>query len=618
MDKQTELAEWFLHGRVSRRDFIRRATLVGLSVGAIGTLLEACAPSEATGSPTAAGSALPSASSNAGTGLKIVPRNRTLMYAHGGTDGKYADFDLWNPYAVGAYFGYGPNVIFEPLAYYSSFEDKEILWLAESYEYSPDYKQLTIKTRSGINWSDGKPFSAEDVAYTIATLAQLGSKVQQGANVQPYVDSAEATDANTVVVKFKVPAPRFFFFLTYHYDIGMEIVPKHIFEGQDWSTFKDYDLAKGWPITTGPWKVVFGSPTQKIVDRRDDWWAVKAGLADSLPRIERLVMQPFSETADTQLIITNDLDHVRLLVEDAKTAVDRNPAVTTHSGRKPPYGFVDWWPLSLYVNCSKAPWNDPDVRWALSYFLDRKQIIDVAFSGYNQVSRLPMPPYSALQRYVDAVGDLLQTYDTNEFNPAKGSALLSKKGWKKDANGIWTNPTGSQLKMDIIGFAFIGSLAPVVAEQLKKQGVAASFSIPPDGFDRLNKGDYDAATFGHGGSIKDPYDTLHLYQSASVAVPGLGALVNWSRWTNADYDKLVDQVYMTPMTDYQTLTNLFRQAMQLWIPQLPDIQLVQYYQNDALNTKYWKGWPSDDDNYVEEHSDAKTWMLVLNHLDTAS
>jgi peptide/nickel transport system substrate-binding protein len=606
VDKQTELTEWFVQGRLSRREFVRRAALAGLSVGLVGAILEACGVSS---------SATPKASG--APGLKSVARNRTLMYAHGGTDGKYADFDLWNPYSIGAYFGYGPNVIFEPLAYYSSFADKEILWLAESYEYSPDYKQLTIKTRSGINWSDGQPFSAEDVAYTISTLAQLGSKVQQGANFQPYVDSAEATDANTVLVKFKVAAPRFMFNMEYHYDNGMEVLPKHIFNGQDLTSFKNYDLAKGWPVTTGPWKVVFGSSTQKIVDRRDDWWAVKAGLADSLPRMERLVMQPFAETDDTQLIITNDLDHVRLLVEDAKTAVDRNPAVTTHSGRKAPYGFVDWWPLSLYVNCKKAPFDDPDVRWALSYFLDRQQIINVAFSGYNKVSHLPMPPYPALQRYFDAVSDLLQTYDTNKFDPGKGTTLLTNKGWKKDAKGIWTSPSGTTLKMDIIGFNFIGSLAPVVAQQLKQQGVDATFSIPPDGFDRLNKGDYDAATFGHGGSIRDPFDTLRLYQTASLAVPGISGLVNWSQWTNADYDKLVDQVYVTPMTDFGTLTSQFRQAMQLWLPQLPDIQLVQYYQNDALNTKYWKGWPSDEDNYIEEHSDAKTWMLVLNHLEAS-
>ena len=58
---------------------------------------------------------------------------------------------------------------------------------------------------------------------------------------------------------FKVPAPRFFEFIAYKFDIGVYIVPKHIFEGQDWATFTHFDLAKGWPVTTAPWRVVFSS-----------------------------------------------------------------------------------------------------------------------------------------------------------------------------------------------------------------------------------------------------------------------------------------------------------------------------------------------------------------------
>ena len=78
---------------------------------------------------------------------------------------------MWNPYSIGSNHQNGPGIFYEPLAYYSAFGDKEYLWLAESYKYSPDFKELTIKTRSGIKWSDGVPFSAEDVAYTLNSSA---------------------------------------------------------------------------------------------------------------------------------------------------------------------------------------------------------------------------------------------------------------------------------------------------------------------------------------------------------------------------------------------------------------------------------------------------------------
>ena len=207
------------------------------------------------------------------------PRNRTMSLVWGGREGRWVDFELWNPYSIGSNHQNGPNIIYEPLAYYSAFADKTYMWLAESYQYTPDFKQLTIKTRSGITWSDGTPFSAEDVAFTLNSLRDLGPKVKWGVDVQQVMKEAKATDANTVVVDFVVPAPRFFFFMTYKYDIGVYIVPKHIFAGQDWTTFKHFDIAKGWPVSTGPWKVTEASLQQKVFDRRPEWWAAKAGLA---------------------------------------------------------------------------------------------------------------------------------------------------------------------------------------------------------------------------------------------------------------------------------------------------------------------------------------------------
>ena len=303
-----------------------------------------------------------------------VPRNRTLSLVwFGSREGRWVDYELWNPYAVGANHQNGPNLLYEPLAYYSAFADKEYMWLAESYKYTADFKELTIKTRSGIKWSDGKPFSAEDVAYTLTSLRDLGPKVRWGVNVRQFMQEAKATDRNTVVLKFNVPAPRFFSFLTYKYDIGVYIVPKHIFQGQDWTMFKHFDMAKDWPVTTGPWRVAFASPEQKVLDRRTEWWAAKAGLAP-LPKVERNVWLPSAgEQQLAQALITNQVDYGQPMQPATfPTMFKGNPKIITHSGQKPPYGYMDWWPISLYVNNERPPFNDKDVRWALSYFIDRQ------------------------------------------------------------------------------------------------------------------------------------------------------------------------------------------------------------------------------------------------------
>jgi peptide/nickel transport system substrate-binding protein len=547
-----------------------------------------------------------------------IARDRTMiLIGINSRDGRWVDYELWNPYAIGANHQNGPNLIYEPLAYYSAFADKWYMWLAENYQFTPDFRQLTIRTRPGILWSDGAPFGAEDVAYTMNTLRDLGPKVKWGIDVRLALDEATATDPNTVVLKFKIPSPRFFFFTSYKYDIGIYIVPKHIFQGQDWTSFKHFDVAKGWPVTTGPWKVTASSLQHKIFDRRDSWWAAERKLAP-LPQVLRNIWLPTVNEQDTaQAQITNNSDFGGPLQPATfPTVIRQNPKITSYSGHKPPWGYVDWWPISLYVNNSVKPFDDKGVRWALSYYIDRRQVIEVGYLGAATVSSLPMPPYKPLLPYFDAVKDLLTKYDTLEFNPGKGDTLLTGNGFKK-TDGMWATPDGQPFTLEIIGFgAGAAAMGPVLTQMLRRHGVAASLSMPPDFNDRFQKGQYAGSIYGHGGSIREPYDTLRLYQSQSIAVPGAHA-VNFSHWKNPLYDKIVDEVYITDPKDITKLKQLFRAAMEVWLPELPDIQLVQNYHRIPLNTTYWQGWPTDENAYVNDASWHLTFPIVLWNLQRA-
>jgi peptide/nickel transport system substrate-binding protein len=411
--------------------------------------------------------------------LPPIARERTMILVWGGREGRWVDWDLWNPYSIGSNHQNGPNLIYEPLAYYSAFADKTQMWLAESYVFDPDFKRLTIKTRPGIAWSDGEPFGAEDVAYTLNTLRDLGPKVRWGVDVQQAVEKAAASDGNTVVIDFKIPAPRFFFFMTYKYDIGVYIVPKHIFEGQDWTTFKHFDLGKNWPITTGPWQVVEASPQQKVFDRRAAWWAADRKLAP-LPAVERNICLPFAgEQQAAQALITNQLDAgTGMQPATFPTVFRQNPKVITHTGQTSPYGYMDWWPISLYVNNERPPFNDKDVRWALSYYINRQQLIEVGYLGACTASELPLPPYPPLLPYFDTVKDLLAKYDTNEFAPKKGDGLLAAKSFKKDGEGFWADAQGKRLNVNRTD---IGRNAEA-SRRRGKHGITARFRQPfPEG-----------------------------------------------------------------------------------------------------------------------------------------
>ncbi len=299
-----------------------------------------------------------------------IPRNRQLILLWGGAGGvgsagRYTDHDIWSPYNPGTSHQNGTGILHEPLAFYSAFNDQEYPWLAESWDYSADFTQLTINLREGITWSDGEPFGAHDVAYTLNYLKD-NSGLRRSSQVQRDIESIEEVDSHTVVVNFLGPRPKFFYFMTYKFDIGLYIVPKHVFEGQDWLEFTNFDLDKGWPVTTGPWHVAQTSPEQKIINRRDSWWAVDQKLVAKLPDVEQIVYVPNpGETQMAQAVINNSADAtLDLRPTTIREVLARNPNVVTHSGFNPPYGYVDWWPISLLFNDSKPPYNDKNVRWA--------------------------------------------------------------------------------------------------------------------------------------------------------------------------------------------------------------------------------------------------------------
>jgi peptide/nickel transport system substrate-binding protein len=400
------------------------------------------------------------------------------------------------------------------------------------------------------------------------------------------------------------------------------MVPQHIYsQSSDWSKFTNFDLAKGLPVTTGPWKVVFSSADQKIIDRREDWWAVKAGLAKAMPTVQRIVYLPFpGETQTAQALITNAVDcSLDLRPNTMKQILAQNPKLKAWDGTNSPYGYTDWWPTSLYVDTTKPPFTDKDLRWAISYLIDRQQLIDVTFSGASTPTKLPIPDpnqYAGLKPFVDGVQDVLQQYPTNEYSPEKAAQKLQGKGYTKGADGFWADANG-HLTLEVGGWAVFDDMGPVLVEMLKKGGIDATYVHPPDMIDRFQQGNYQGMLFGHGGSVNaDPYDTMKLYQSASLAIPG-GHSVNFSKWKNADYDKIVDEMAITSTTDQAKLLDQFKRAMAIWLPELPDIPIQQWYHRIPYNTTNWTGWPSKDNAYVNGAFWHLTFQLILNELKPA-
>ena len=564
--------------------------------------------------------------------VKEVAREDTFIGYLGGAEGRFVDHELWNPYAIGANHQSGPNIIFEPLAFFSAFGNSMIPWLAASWSWNDDYTVLTIKLREGINWSDGEEFNADDVVYTLNTLKDLEEEVRWGSDVAKVLDNAAKVDSHTVKVTLTRPDPRFFFLLAYKFDIGVYMVPEHHYSKQDWTTFKDYDPAKGWPLTTGPWRVAKGSAEQKIIDRADSWWG--DGLTDApkgadggglgqfgrLPSVKRVIYLPTpDQTARAASLIKGEVDYSAMTTPSVIVeTLGQNSDLVTHSGTESPFGYVDWWPVSLAFNDSGkfGPYDNKDVRWAFSYLLDREELRQVAYDGHAAFNPLTMPGYPPLQPYFEGVADILAKHDTTEFNPEKAASLLEGAGFSKNADGMYEDSGGNTINCEIIGFSPWVDLGPVVAEQLTKGGIVASYIQPPDASSRMAEGNFECLMFGHGGSVRDPYFTMKLYQSSSVNIPG-GHQVNFYHWENAEFDRLTDEVAKThPILSPDKNLELFHSAMEIWLEELPDVPVLEFYHRIIMSEKNWTNWPlgGQTSGYVNEASWHLTWGLVLHGL----
>ncbi|MDQ3655498.1 MAG: ABC transporter substrate-binding protein, partial [Chloroflexota bacterium] len=357
------------------------------------------------------------------------------------------------------------------------------------------------------------------------------------------------------------------------------------------------------------------APEQKVLDRLDSWWGVEAGVG-KLPEPLRYIFLPDPrEQGLAAGIISNQYDITTgLQPATFPTVFDGNEKTTTWSGRESPFGNVDWWPHSLYLNNKAAPYDDPNVRWAMSYYLDREQIIEFGWSGANLPATLFVPDYPALRPFIEAVEPMFEEYPYLEYNPEKGDALLTAKGWSKNDDGLWLDETGTQVELEIVSFFDFTGVGPVIVEQLSRNGITATYSEPPDFFTRFREGDYTGALFGHGGSYSgDVYYSLRLYQSSSTEIPG-GHLANFSQWENAEFDALVDELYRTSPTETDKVMDIWTQAMALWLPDYPDVQISQGIHRLPMNETYWTGWPTAEDPYINPAHFHLTFALVMHRL----
>ena len=534
------------------------------------------------------------------------PRERTLVFV-GRSDGSptLSAPNNANWYGFGTDIRNGFQFVYEPLFTLNHLTGEHIPWLAERYQYNDDFTSVRVFIRKGVKWNDGEDFDAEDVAFTLNMLMENGRTkrdLTKAVEVATLVSRVTVEDKLTVKIDLFAPDPRYVYRqLTNYFGLGLHWVPRHIWKDvADKASFTFVDIAKGWPVGTGAWKVVKTSPTEIVLDRRADWWGASAGFRP-LPAVERIVaIAAPDDERNAQLIINNQIDQTQAMASPSlvKSILDRNPKLTTFSGRKPPYGYLDYSSHSLYFNhmAEGSAFQDVRVRRAVMHAINRKQLIEFAWDGANTPNYTPFPAYQKLNTYVDSTKDIIQKYGVDIFDLALSAKLMGEAGYKKDSEGFWAKDgkrAGGPIEMQ----PQYASVGQVVAQQLKRAGFDAKFSSTPDSFRKFRVGQSIWHVFGHnGGSIFDPNDTLRMYTTKNKAPIGTMSFFV-SRWSNPEFDAIFEKMEQLPIGD-PGLIPLYREAMEIWYREAVEVPLEQAYHLQALNETYWTNWPSEQNPYA--------------------
>ncbi len=550
-----------------------------------------------------------------------VAREDTVIFDIDNTD-PLPNPTNFNPLVPGTNKNQGAHqALWEPL-FILNYETGEIQpWLAESFTPNDTQDVWTLSLREGVTWSDGEAFNADDVVFTIQMLLDDETRtLGDAANMQQWVESIEKVDDLTVTFNLNDPNPRFQLdYFSVRIWGSIVIFPEHVWQGQDPFTFTNYDSEQGWPLGTGPYTLTSATPTQFVWDRNDNWWGAATGF-NEMPEPLRLIWAiTGSEENRSLLMADGQLDSSMNVTLGAFEAIQaRNPNVIAWHGEAP-FAWADPCPREISFNTERAPWDNPDVRKAVSLIIDRNQIIEVAYEGTTTASRSMFVEYGGMAPYIDAIVEAGMGISP-EADVAAAQALLEGAGYSMNSNGFYEKD-GEVLVADLEvnqGSIEYVRTVNVVVEQLRAAGIDAVARplIEVTANDNRANGNFGIAyNWDTCGSVNEPWVSMNEMNVSRYAPIGSRASANEPRW-NTDgakaYSAIVDQIGVLPLGD-PSIPGLVAEAYQHIHDETPFIPLVQASKLVPFDTTYWTGWPTAENNY----NHPATWwnsthQIILN------
>jgi len=406
--------------------------------------------------------------------------------------------------------------VFNNLAMYKQDEPQNSLRsvvpdLATSWSWSEDGTQLTFQLRENVKWHDGRPFTAKDVQCTWELLlGKSPEKLRTNPRKTWYqnLEGVTSEGDDRVTFHLKRPQPALIALLAAGHS---PVYPCHVPPRE----------MRQHPIGTGPFKFVEFKPNEAIrVTRNVDYWKKGRPYLDGIeytiiPNRSTAILAFIAGKFDMTFPFQVTIPLLRDVKSQAPEAVCELKPTNARS--------------TLLVNHGAQPFDNPDLRRAMTLTLDRKGFIDILSEGQNKIGGAMMPPPEGVWGMPPDMLKILPGYDPDvSKNRAQARRIMEQLGYGQD-NRI-------RVKMAVRNAAVFRDPAVILIDQLKEIYIDSELDAVEtvNWFPKVARRDYQIGFNITGSGVDDP-DAL-LYENYAC-----GSERNWTGYCNREVEKLFDQ-----------------------------------------------------------------------------
>jgi peptide/nickel transport system substrate-binding protein len=325
--------------------------------------------------------------------------------------------------------------------------------LAKEVSISADRLTYSVLLRSGLQWADGTPFTADDVVFTFGVLQDPAYDQPQGSLWKGV--TVKKTFEDRVDFTLRSPSAAFPF------SLRVGILPKHLFSG-DVAAIPTSAYSGRRALGTGPFMVdSISTDRSQVVLRRNP-------NADPAPWLDRVVFRSYASYGQAaRAVAAGEADAVGGIAAPDLLGRLRQPGIEIHD--LPTFSFT-----SVFLNLTPevAYFASPAVRRALAQGVDRSLIVREVLGGRADPQQGPIPP-SNWAYAPDSVGA--------DYNPAAAARALDEAGWTLPDEVIYRTRAGRDFGVSLVAadaYPF-KQVAEEVRRQLRRIGVQVKVEVVP-------------------------------------------------------------------------------------------------------------------------------------------